>query len=117
MPPQDVAASPKLDASDPFANDPPVHPALKLHASKPCTAELPKSLLLQSWVTPGELWYVRSHHPVPKVDATTHKLQVRAARGSPPPSAPPIYPLQADKFATRRGTRLPADPRPRPQAS
>lgn len=81
--PQDVAAASKVDAADPFARDPPVHPALTLHASKPCTAEVPRSLLLQSWVTPSDLWYVRSHHPVPKADSASHTLQARTDRPQP----------------------------------
>ena len=57
---QDVAANSQqvLDASDPYASDPAPHPALLLHARKPCTAETPRSLLTHSWVTPADLWCV-----------------------------------------------------------
>lgn len=71
-----MAKASKVDAKDPYAGDPPAHPALLLHARRPCTAEVPRSLLLHSWVTPSDLWYIRSHHPVPKVDAASHKIQV-----------------------------------------
>ena len=71
-----LAEEAQLDASDPYAADPPPHPALLLRARKPCTAETPRGLLTDSWITPADLWYIRSHHPVPTVDPTSYRLEV-----------------------------------------
>ena len=77
FPTQDaLAEEAQLDSSDPYARDPPPHPALLLRARKPCTAETPRSLLTHSWITPADLWYIRSHHPVPTVDPATYRLEV-----------------------------------------
>ena len=59
-----VAAA--LPAGDPYAADPPVPPALRLHARAPATAEPPLALLAHEWLTPPDLWYIRSHGPVPR---------------------------------------------------
>ena len=58
----EAAALPK---DDPYAGDPGLHPALKLHARAPATAEPPLTLLAHAHITPSDLWFVRSHHPVP----------------------------------------------------
>lgn len=55
----------EADPADPFAREPATHPALSVHYAKPVNAEIPPSLLMDSWITPNELWYVRHHHPVP----------------------------------------------------
>jgi cytochrome b involved in lipid metabolism len=63
-------------SSCPYANDPDRHPALRMHSAKPCNAEVPQSLMLDNWITPTDLWYVRNHHPVPDLDASTHQLEL-----------------------------------------
>jgi len=63
---KDVAGLAKeLDSSDPYAREPAPHPALSVHYAKPVNAEMPPSLIMDSWITPNDLWYVRHHHPVP----------------------------------------------------
>jgi sulfite oxidase len=64
------------DSNCPYANDPDRHPALKVHSAKPCNAEVPQALMMDSWLTPSDLWYVRNHHPVPDIDAKSHKLEL-----------------------------------------
>ncbi|MDA1049383.1 MAG: molybdopterin-dependent oxidoreductase [Planctomycetota bacterium] len=49
---------------------------LIVHTLVPHNAEPPLGSLVQSWITPNELFYVRSHAPVPKVDADTFRLSV-----------------------------------------
>ena len=71
-----AAAAGAADAADPYAGDPAPHPALRLHARAPCTAEVPAALLTHSWITPAELWYVRSHHPVPALSEQGYTLSV-----------------------------------------
>jgi sulfite oxidase len=64
--PKDVAGLAKeLDTNDPYSQEPATHPALSVHYSKPVNAEIPPTLLMDNWITPNELWYVRHHHPVP----------------------------------------------------
>ncbi|QDZ17568.1 sulfite oxidase [Chloropicon primus] len=64
--PKDVAGMElDLDRNDPYAREPKTHPALSVHYAKPVNAEIPPSLLMDSWITPNDLWYVRHHHPVP----------------------------------------------------
>lgn len=57
------------DASDPFVNDPQRHPALAVHTPKPFNAETPPQLLVDNFITPSELFYVRNHLGVPHTTA------------------------------------------------
>eukprot|EP00298_Acanthocystis_sp_HF-20_P014268 c20703_g1_i2.p1 GENE.c20703_g1_i2~~c20703_g1_i2.p1 ORF type:complete len:402 (+),score=136.45 c20703_g1_i2:88-1293(+) len=54
-----------FDHSDPYSHDPSRHPALVFHSEKPCIAEPHETILIDSWITPTDLWFVRHHHPVP----------------------------------------------------
>mmetsp|Transcript_57196 Transcript_57196/g.129603 ORF Transcript_57196/g.129603 Transcript_57196/m.129603 type:complete len:536 (-) Transcript_57196:178-1785(-) len=73
----------QVDSADPFSKDPARHPALILHSTRPCNAEVPAELLTESYVTPASLWYIRNHHPVPLVKEEDYKLKVdgRASGG------------------------------------
>lgn len=71
----------ETDKSDPYANDPKRHPALQPSSEKPFNAEPPVSLLLQDFLTPNNLFFVRNHLPVPEVDMKNFKLEV-AGKGS-----------------------------------
>jgi hypothetical protein len=53
-------------------------------SKQPCNAELPLTLM-DSWITPTDLFFVRHHHPVPAVDAASFRLLV-SAPGVPPTS-------------------------------
>ena len=64
------------DASDPFANDPKRHPALRINSLKPFNAEPPPELLIDNFMTPNELFFVRNHLPVPTVDIKNYKLEI-----------------------------------------
>ena len=55
------------DVKDPYGNDPIRHPALMVNSQKPFNAETPPSLLIDSFQTPNELFFVRNHMPVPIV--------------------------------------------------
>jgi len=52
------------------------NPGLIVHTPVPHNAEPPLGALVQSWITPNDRFYVRSHAPVPKVDADNFKLSV-----------------------------------------
>lgn len=62
--------------SDPYRDDPKRHPALYTYTEQPCNASCPTELILDNWITPNPLWYVRNHHPVPKVDPDKYELSV-----------------------------------------
>jgi len=64
-----------INVDDPYANEPKRHPILKVHSQKPFNAEPPVSLLVDNFITPTELFYVRNHLPVPEVD-DSHQLEV-----------------------------------------
>jgi len=61
-------------ASDPYDSDPERHPGLIFHNNKPCNAELPSELMMDSWLTPNPVWFIRHHHPVPEVKPEDYRL-------------------------------------------
>lgn len=61
---------------DPYANEPKRHPVLRPSSLKPFNAEPPPGLLVESFLTPADLFYVRNHLPVPEVDPGTYELEV-----------------------------------------
>lgn len=67
---------PVVEGDDPYASDPERHPGLLFHNTKPCNAELPVQLMMDSWVTPNDLWFIRHHHPVPHMDVEKYRLSV-----------------------------------------
>ena len=76
-----------LSPDNPYAKDPVLHPVLRLHARTPATAEPPLELLVHSYITPGDLWFVRSHHPVPPcglpgADADSHRITLLGPSGA-----------------------------------
>lgn len=49
---------------------------LIVHGTSPMNAEPKLANLVQSWMTPTELFYIRSHAPVPKINAQNFRLSV-----------------------------------------
>ena len=47
-----------------------------VHGLVPHNAEPRLDRLIESWITPNERFYVRSHAPVPKIDAPSFRLSV-----------------------------------------
>jgi sulfite oxidase len=64
------------DMSDPYNSDPLRHTALKAASVKPFNAETPPFILVEQFITPNELFYVRNHLPVPHIDPETFELEV-----------------------------------------
>lgn len=64
-------------ADDPYGREPERHPALRMLSATPCSAEVPATLLGDSWLTPSALWFVRNHHPVPDLSEDAFSLEVR----------------------------------------
>lgn len=52
------------------------HPDLTVRQKQPFNAETPPKLLRRSFVTPRELFYVRSHGSAPAVDHETYRLAI-----------------------------------------
>ncbi|NXE03249.1 SUOX oxidase, partial [Chaetorhynchus papuensis] len=78
--PEDASPAPG-DTRDPFAGDPPRHPALRVNSLKPFNAEPPPELLTQSFLTPNELFFTRNHLPVPSVEPGSYRLRVEGPGG------------------------------------
>jgi sulfite oxidase len=72
------------DIEDPFANDPSRDPTLIVKTPKPCNAETPGEALDGHFLTPNELFYVRNHMWVPKVDqgGENHVLTIELIDGT-----------------------------------
>jgi sulfite oxidase len=66
----------RKDENDPFASDPVRHPALITNSEKPFNAETPPSLLIDNFLTPNELFFVRNHMPVPQTNEKEHRVKV-----------------------------------------
>ena len=49
---------------------------LIVHSRQPYNAEPPPDRLRASFIMPNEAFYVRSHGPIPKLDAATHRLRI-----------------------------------------
>lgn len=62
--------------SDPYADEPKRHPALKPSSLKPFNAEPPIQLLVESYYTPNDIFFVRNHLPVPQVNMESYELEV-----------------------------------------
>ncbi|GAB0095632.1 Sulfite oxidase [Sergentomyia squamirostris] len=63
------------DMGDPWALEPRRHPILKPAAQKPFNAEPPPSILVDSFITPNEFFYIRNHLPVPEIDEKTYEIE------------------------------------------
>ena len=62
--------------NDPYAADPERDPRLIYHNKAPCNAEVPQELLMDNYLTPNNLWFVRHHHPVPVINDRNWELIV-----------------------------------------
>jgi sulfite oxidase len=75
-----------MDIADPFSSDPLDYrsPVLLVRSQKPFNAETPPQLLLDSFVTPKELFYKRNHLPVPRMEDAEreYRLSVSTPRGT-----------------------------------
>jgi len=49
---------------------------LILRSSHPLNAETPLSLLAESWITPQERFFIRTHGDMPDIDASVHRVRV-----------------------------------------
>ncbi|KAJ8358570.1 hypothetical protein SKAU_G00150950 [Synaphobranchus kaupii] len=70
-------------SSDPYSNDPPRHPALRVNSQKPFNGEPPSEILSENYITPTAFFFKRNHLPVPKVDPGTYRLQIEGLPNGP----------------------------------
>lgn len=61
--------------TDPYVDEPQRHPALHISSQKPFNAEPPIELL-NSYVTPNDLFFIRNHLPVPNIDGKSYRLEI-----------------------------------------
>lgn len=64
------------DENNPFANDPQRNPLLIVHSQEPFNAETPAKLLLPTYITPTEIFFVRNHLPVPEISLEDYSLSI-----------------------------------------
>mmetsp|Transcript_12330 Transcript_12330/g.11163 ORF Transcript_12330/g.11163 Transcript_12330/m.11163 type:complete len:516 (+) Transcript_12330:66-1613(+) len=75
--PDDIIKSTTIDSNDPYSSDPESSPVLIYHSKKPINAEPPRNLLLDSWITPNDLWFIRNHHPAPvNIDKNNYNISI-----------------------------------------
>ena len=65
-----------VDENDPFSTDPLRSPILHVNSKKPFNAEPPPELLLDNYNTPNDLFFVRNHLPVPKIDSSAFIVEL-----------------------------------------
>ncbi|KAJ9472843.1 putative sulfite oxidase [Diplonema papillatum] len=77
---QDRVKQLKDAAADPYANEPPRHPAMQVLSMRPFNSEPPRDLLALSFFTPNDIFYVRNHLPVPHVQKEGYAVSVKFGR-------------------------------------
>lgn len=61
---------------DPYTLEPPRHKALKVNNQRPFCAEPPSDILVDNFLTPSEVFYVRNHLPVPMEHLENYNLEL-----------------------------------------
>lgn len=76
----DLTTAPKeaeVPVGDQWKDEPKIrHPALKHNQERPFNAEPPGAILTAQFNTPNDLFYVRNHFPVPKIDVDCYMLEI-----------------------------------------
>ena len=52
------------------------HPSLTIYQQQPLNAGTPLDLLLRSFLTPPQLFFIRSHGTIPQIDAQSYRLMI-----------------------------------------
>ncbi|KAJ8667375.1 hypothetical protein QAD02_009037 [Eretmocerus hayati] len=66
------------NSHDPYALEPVRNKVLKVNGKQPFCAEPPSKLLVQNFITPNDIFYVRNHLPVPLMDIDDYELEFAA---------------------------------------
>lgn len=64
------------DLDDPYADEPERPSWFIVNSEKPFNAEPPLPFLVKNFITPSDIFYVRNHLPVPRIDEDDYELQV-----------------------------------------
>lgn len=75
----EVSGDESLAADDPYAKDPSRSPLLIPSSTKPYNGEPPAQLLVENFITPTDLFFVRNHLPVPNINLKTYCLNIQGA--------------------------------------
>ena len=67
-----------------WANEPQRSPLLQVVNQRPFNAEVPGHLLMQNYLTPNDIFFVRHHLPVPAMDISTYKVELSTEFPMPP---------------------------------
>lgn len=69
------------DQNDPYRNEPERPAYFDVRLQKPFNAEPQLSLLVDNFLTPNSLYYVRNHFPVPSIDVSNYFLDIGTIDG------------------------------------
>lgn len=72
----EVSVDETTNTDDPYANEPKRSPLLIPSSKKPFNAEPSPELLVDNFVTPNDIFFVRNHLPVPNIDESDWYLEV-----------------------------------------
>jgi len=64
------------ETNGPYASDPHRNQLLNVLTNQPFNAETPSKLLVPTFETPAEVFFVRNHLPVPEVDLSEYKFSI-----------------------------------------
>lgn len=77
----EAGAGGKGDPADPYRNEPARAEWFSVRMTKPFNAEPPLELLVDRFITPNDLYYVRNHFPVPHIDVDNYFLDIGTIDG------------------------------------
>ncbi|KAL1461470.1 hypothetical protein WDU94_013363 [Cyamophila willieti] len=83
---EDSKLAAKGAVSDPYAFEPVRSYLLKATSMKPFNAEPPPSMLVEQFLTPADIFYVRNHLPVPIIDEDSYRLEIQGGPHTQPVS-------------------------------
>jgi sulfite oxidase len=89
------------DENNPYANDPPRNPLLRVHTKQPFNAETPPKLLMPTYITPTDIFFVRNHLPVPEVDLANYKLTICTGTDGDPDNLKVLGEFSLDDLKTK----------------
>jgi sulfite oxidase len=73
---QQISSETNVNEEDPFKDEPERVPVLKVNAQKAFNAETPAPILTDKFITPNEIFFVRNHLPVPRIDPKKYSLLI-----------------------------------------
>ena len=90
----------QIETEDPYENEPERNEILDIKKVKPFNAEPPLENLIENYITPTDIWFVRNHHPVPEVDPDNFFLKISGHENNLELSLEEIKKLPSHKVIT-----------------